>query len=97
MEDSPQEIHHKEDSPHNKYDREFERKRRTNFATVPMWKIRHTTVKGWGRVGRVGVRRVEVGVVGSGGWAGEFGVGGLRLGSGGWGRGLGLGNLKLGD
>ena len=45
------------------------------FATVPMWKIRHTTVIGWGRgggggwVGRVGVKGVEVGDVESGeGW-----------------------------
>ena len=49
------------------------------FATVPMRKIRHTTVIGWGWVGRVGVRGDEVGGVGLGG--------GGRLGS--WGRGVG--------
>ena len=32
MEDSPQKIRHKEDSPHNEWDREFERKRRTNVC-----------------------------------------------------------------
>ena len=35
------------------------------FATVPMRKIRHTTVIGWGWVGRVGIR--GVGELGSGG------------------------------
>ena len=32
MEDSPQKICHKEDSPHNECDREFERKRPTNVC-----------------------------------------------------------------
>ena len=32
MEDSPQKIRHEEDSPHNKCDREFERKHRTNVC-----------------------------------------------------------------
>ena len=32
MEDSPQKIRHKEDSPHNECDQEFERKRRTNIC-----------------------------------------------------------------
>ena len=51
------------------------------FATVPMWKIRHTTVIGWGRrggwVGRVGVRGLR-----SGSWVGPRGkrVGGGGLG-----------------
>ena len=40
-------------------------------ATVPMRKIRHTTVIGWGWVGRVGVR--GVGELGSKGW-GELGI-----------------------
>ena len=46
------------------------------FATVPMRKIRHTTMIGWGWVGRVGVRGVEVGGVG----VGEVEVGGSGLG-----------------
>ena len=52
------------------------------FATVPMRKICHTTVIGWGRGGwveRVGVRGLK-----SGGWArvGGVGVGGVgRIGS----------------
>ena len=53
------------------------------FATVPMWKIRHATVIGWGRRGwveRVGVRGVEVG-----GWGFEVG-GGVREVN--WGRGV---------
>ena len=48
------------------------------FATVPMRKIRHTTVIGWGSVGRVGVRGVEVG--------GGLGWGGGELGLGVWGE-----------
>ena len=67
------------------------------FATVPMWKIRHTTVIGWGQggwVGRVGVRGVEVGGLGRGFGVGEGwgqgvevrGVGVRELGCGGWGR-----------
>ena len=40
------------------------------FATVPMRKIRLTMVIGWGWVGRVGVREVEVG---GGGWGVEVG------------------------
>ena len=32
MEDLPQKIRHKEDSPHNECDREFESKRRTNVC-----------------------------------------------------------------
>ena len=63
-----------EDSPHGRFatkicyttgetyecDREFE--------TVPMRKICHTTVIGWGWVGKVGIRGVEVGS-----WAGGLG------------------------
>ena len=63
-------IRHKEDSPHNECDREFERKRRTNVC-----KIRHTTVVGWGRgVGSEGVwvGGVAFGVDGSGDW--DWGV-----------------------
>ena len=46
------------------------------FATVPMWKIRHTTVIGWGR-------GVEVRGLGRGSWGRGVGVKGLWLGSGG--------------
>ena len=49
MEDSPQKIRHKEDSPHNECDQDFSVSVGQTFATVPMWKIRHTTVIGWGR------------------------------------------------
>ena len=41
------------------------------FATVPMWKIRHSTVTGWGQGGWVG----RVGVWGRGFWVGIGGLG----------------------
>ena len=63
---------------------------RQTFAAVPIWKIRHTTVIGWGQggwVGRVGVRGVKVRGLdrgfGVGGWFGgleRVGVRGLRSG-----------------
>ena len=62
---------------------------RQTFATVPLWKIRHTTVigrGGGGWVGRVGVRGVR-----SGGWGWGVRVGGLGSGGGGWGE---LGTTK---
>ena len=66
MEDSPQKIRHKEDSPHDECDREFESKRRQTFATVSMWKICHTTMIGWGRGGSAGLRlrRLRLGLGG---------------------------------
>ena len=87
-EDSPHGRFATEDSPQRRF--ATQRVRHTNvtenlsvtagqtFATVPMRKIRHTTVIGWGWVGRVGVSGVEVG------------GGGVRLGGRGlesWGRG----------
>ena len=60
------------------------------FATVPMWKIRHTMVIGWGRggwVGRVGVRGVEVEGLGRGVGPGGWGRGSWGCGSWGWGVG----------
>ena len=56
-------------------DREFERKRQTTFATVPMRKTCHKTVIGW--VGGVGDRGVWVGSGGRGAGVRGVGVGGL--------------------
>ena len=45
----PQKIRHKEDSPHNKYVTEnLNVTVGQTFATVQMWKIRHTTMIDWG-------------------------------------------------
>ena len=84
-----QRIRHMEDSPQRRF--ATQRVRHTNvtenlsasvgqtLATVPMQKIQQTTVIGWGWVGRVGVRGVEVGGVGlRGGWG--VGIGGLGSG-----------------
>ena len=91
MEDSPQRRFTTQRVRHTNVTENLSVSVGQTFATVPMWKIRHTTVIGWGReggwVGRVGVRRVKVGKVESGGWGrgvGGVGVGGL--GSGGWGE-----------
>ena len=75
MEDLPRKIRHRRFAT--------QRVRHTNvtenlsigqtFATVPMWKIRHTTMIGW-------VRGVGLGVGGVRG----VGIGGLELGSGVW-------------
>ena len=77
-EDSPHGRFATEDSPQRRF--ATRRVRHTNvtenlsvsvgqtFATVPMRKIRHAMVIGWGWVKRVGVRGVEVG--GRLGWGG---------------------------
>ena len=69
-----------EDSPQRRF--ATQRVRRTNvteklsvsvgqmFATVPMWKICHTMVIGWGRWGELGLGGLK-----SRGWAGELGWG----------------------
>ena len=65
MEDSPQKIRHKEDSPHNECDREFERKRPTNVRNSA--DVEDSPHNG--------------DTLGSGGGVGSGGLGGLRLGS----------------
>ena len=102
--DSPQKIRHKEDSPHNKYVTEnLSVIVAQTFATVQMWKIRHTTVIDWGGglgLGGLGRESWGLGLGGlkSGGvGVDRVGVGvlgsGVRgvevggLGSGGWGQG----------
>ena len=94
MEDLPQKIRHKQDSPHNECDREFESNRRTNVCnSADVEDSPHNGDRlglgegGW--VGRVGVREVEVGGVGVGGlWSG-----GLRLGE--LGQGIGVGGSQF--
>ena len=80
MEKSPQKIRHTTNVTEN-----FSVSIGQTFATVPMRKIRHTTMIDWGWVGRVGVRGVRSGGVGAGGV--EV-TGGVRLGV--WVGGLGL-------
>ena len=64
-EDSPQKIRHKEDSPHNKCDREFERKRPTNVCnSADVENSPHNGDR-----------------LGSGGGSRELGLGGFRSGS----------------
>ena len=90
MEDSPQKIRHKEDSPHNKCDQEFERNRRTNICNSanvedsPHNGDRLGLGGGSGELGGVGFREVEVGGVGVRGlWSGELG------------RGIGVGGFPI--
>ena len=79
MEDLPQKIRHTTNVTEN-----LSVSVGQTFATVPMWKIRHTTVIGWGRGGWVG--RVGVGGLWSGGW-------GRGLRSGELGQGIGVGGF----
>ena len=74
MEDLPQKIRHKEDSPHNECDREFERKRLTNICnSVDVEDLPHNgDGLGSGGLGLGGLR--------SGSWVGP---GGRRVGVGG--------------
>ena len=90
MEDSPQKICHKQTKKichTTNVTENLSVSVRQMFATVPMWKIRHTTVIGWGRrggwVGRVRVRGLR-----SGSWVGPRGK---RVGGGG----LGLINVRV--
>ena len=88
-EDSPHGRFATEDSPQRRF--ATQRVRHTNvtenlsvsvgqtFATVPMRKIRHATVIGWGWVGRVGVRGVGVGGIEVGGVRSEDRVGGFPI------------------
>ena len=72
MEDSPQKIRHKEDSPHNECDREFERKRRTNVCSSANVENmpRNGDKLGLGGVGIGGLRSGELGQgIGVGGFS----------------------------
>ena len=79
MEDSPQKIRHKEDSPHNECDREFERKRPTNVCNSA--DVEDSPHNG-DRLGSVGL---GLGGLRSGSWVGLGGrmVGVDRVGVGG--------------
>ena len=80
MEDSPQKIHHKEDSPRNECDREFECNLRTNVCNSA--DVEYSPHNG--------------DRLGSGGGSGELGLGRLKsggLGSGELGRGIGVGRV----
>ena len=68
MEDSPQRRFATQRVRHTNVTENLSVSVRPTFATVPMRKIRHTMVIGWGWVGRVGVRGL-----GSKGW-GELGI-----------------------
>ena len=78
MEDSPQKICHKEDSPHNECDQEFEHKRQTNVcnsADVEDSPHNNDRLGSGGGLGLGGLR------LGSwvGGLGSEVGVGGVRV------------------
>ena len=82
MEDSPQKIRHKKDSPHNECDREFERNHRTNvYNSADVEDSPHNgDGLGWG------VGSGELGGSGLGGLkSGGVGVDGVGVGD--WGRG----------
>ena len=76
MEDSPQKIRHKEDSPHNECDQEFEHKRRTNICNSADVEDSPHNDDRLGSEGGVGVKGLEVGELG---WGQRFGVGGSGL------------------
>ena len=100
MKDSPQKIRHTTGETYE-CDREFERKRRANVcnnANVEDSPHNGDRLGSGGRggwVGRVGVRGVEGGGLGSGGWSRGVGSEGVGLRGWcrvGWGRGLGSGD-----